>query len=288
MFGYIRPFQPELKMREYEAYRSVYCGLCHTLGKRYTFIARFFLTYDLTWLAMLTLSLQQESPAVCKRRCVSAPFRPHPTCVQNEATDFAADCAMLLLYYKLKDNLHDASLPHKIAAAILLLFSTFAKRKAEKRQPEAAERITKAMQAQDLAEKNRVGIDAAADPTGQMMADLLLISAHNTENERILSRFGYFMGRWVYLMDATDDLDQDIHSGDYNPFACAWKLNSQSDLKAARKRAQAFLNSCLYEMQAAFALLSVRYNAGVMENTLTLGLPHMQHTVVEQTFSKQR
>ena len=168
-------------MREYEAYRSVYCGLCHTLGKRYTFIARFFLTYDLTWLAMLTLSLQQESPAVCKRRCVSAPFRPHPTCVQNEATDFAADCAMLLLYYKLKDNLHDASLPHKIAAAILLLFSTFAKEKGKNGRRRQQGVIPKPCKRQIWPEKIGGELEAAVDRPEKRMLDCWWILDHIRE-----------------------------------------------------------------------------------------------------------
>lgn len=280
MFGYVKPYKPELKIREYEAYRTVYCGLCHTLGKRYAFFMRFILNYDLTLLAMLLLSMQDSPAAVCKCRC-PARFRKLPACKPGAELCFVADCSVLLLYYKLRDNLHDAAFGKKMLSVLLFPFAAWMKYRAAKRQPRAAVCIADAMRAQAEAERQLAGIDAAADPTGGMIAELLLLGAGKCADARILRRFGYFLGRWVYLIDAVDDMQEDAQSGDYNPFVCAWSLAGDADFKSARTRAVGLLNSCIFEMQAAFALLPVHQFATVLENTFTLGLPHVQSAVVE-------
>lgn len=287
MFGYVRPYKPELKIREFEAYRAVYCGICHTLGKRYAFAMRFILSYDLTLMAILLLALKENPPAVCRRRC-PARLRRMPACEQGRELRFVADCGVLLLYHKLRDNLRDGSIFKKAAAALLLPFAVLMKRRAAIRQPQAAARIADAMRAQCDAERRKAGVDDAADPTGGMIADLLLLGAGQDADKRVMHRFGYFLGRWVYLMDAVDDMQADAKSGDYNPFVLAWRLSPASDFAACRARAVGLLNSCVYEMQAALALLPVRQYAGVLENTFILGLPHMQCAVVEGQSLKGR
>ncbi|MFT9077377.1 DUF5685 family protein [Ethanoligenens sp.] len=287
MFGYVKPFKPELKIREFEAYRAVYCGMCHTLGKRYAFAMRFILSYDLTLMAMLLLSMRESPVTICKCRC-PANLRKLPACTQGRELRFVADCGVLLLYHKLRDNLHDASIPKKVLAALLLPIAACMKRRAASRQPQAAARIADAMRAQADAESKGAGIDAAADPTSGMIGDLLLLGAEKQADERVLHRFGYFLGRWIYLIDAVDDMQQDTQSGDFNPFALAWHLSPTSDFVAARARTVGLLNSCVYEMQAALALLPVRQYAEVLENTFSLGLPHMQCAVVEGLPNKSR
>lgn len=275
-------------MREFEAYRTVYCGLCHTLGKRYAFGMRFILNYDLTLMAMLLLSLRDSPSKVCRCRCPAKLFRKLPACEQGRELQFTADCGVLLAYHKLRDNLHDAGFFKKTAAVLLLPFATWMKRRAVTRQPQAAERIAAAMRAQSGAERRRAGIDAAAEPTGSMIRDLLLLGAESLGDSRTLSHFGYFLGRWIYLIDAADDLQKDLQGGDYNPFAVAWNLSDGSDFHAARERAVKLLNSCIYEMQAALALLPLKQYAEVIENTVSLGLPHMQRAVADGLPAKAR
>lgn len=57
MFGYIKPVRSELKVREAEEYRAVYCGLCNELGKSFGLFAKMTLSYDFAFMAMLFMSL---------------------------------------------------------------------------------------------------------------------------------------------------------------------------------------------------------------------------------------
>jgi hypothetical protein len=52
LFGYITAYKPELKIREWELYQAVYCGLCRSWGET-TALFRMFLSYDFVFLALL-------------------------------------------------------------------------------------------------------------------------------------------------------------------------------------------------------------------------------------------
>lgn len=56
MFGYVRPFKGEMLVKEYDAYKGVYCQLCRALGKYYGFPMRLTLSYDCTLYALLALN----------------------------------------------------------------------------------------------------------------------------------------------------------------------------------------------------------------------------------------
>ena len=60
MFGYLQVDKAELKVREWEAYKSVYCGLCRQMGRDYSFLSRLALSYDCTYYAMLLMSVRRR------------------------------------------------------------------------------------------------------------------------------------------------------------------------------------------------------------------------------------
>ena len=106
MFGYITVNQQELKIREYDMYRSYYCGLCHALKKRYGRIGQLLLNYDMTFAAMILSSLYEPETEENKRRCIPHPVLPHMERT-NEAVGYAADMTVLLAYQKAEDDWHD-------------------------------------------------------------------------------------------------------------------------------------------------------------------------------------
>ena len=80
MFGYIKPFTPDLRLREYEAYKAVYCGLCGQLGRSFGPVARMTLSYDFAFLAMLHYAAGDQAPVIeMGRGCAFVP-RKRPVC----------------------------------------------------------------------------------------------------------------------------------------------------------------------------------------------------------------
>lgn len=98
-------------MKDYEAYRGIYCSLCKTLGKSYGLLSRFTLNYDFVFLALLRLSSAEDAEMHFKKcRCTFNPaVKCNRLCTCDNSLEYSADVAMLLLYGKVCDNIKDES-----------------------------------------------------------------------------------------------------------------------------------------------------------------------------------
>jgi len=220
MFGYIKTFKPDLTIAEFETYRGVYCSLCQTLGKRYGFAARMTLSYDFTFLALLIMALKEEKVTFRQGRCPFNPTKKRVMChhVENEALEFAADTAVLLAYHKLTDTIADERFFKRLKARVSRWFIKRDYHKACKRRPQEAQAVTEYIDAQMKVEKAKnASVDAAAEPTAKLLAKLLCSQTSHVD-VGIMERFGYCLGRFVYLADAADDIADDMESGNYNPY----------------------------------------------------------------------
>lgn len=283
MFGYVRLHKPTITMGEYEQYRGVYCTLCRRLGKRYGLAARMSLSYDMTFLALLHMALEPNDPDFCPGRCSFNPTKKCLKCRNTIATDRAADLGTLLAYYKLKDTLADERLIKKLGAALLYPILAANRRRAAKRRPETDEQIAAMMAVQAQAEQEvTVSIDRAAEPFAKLLAYMTTLIAQDEKQHVILERFGYCLGRWVYLMDAVDDLPDDLKCHRYNPYALARDLTADDTdgIRACREYATLTLNACLAECIAAYNLLDIRRFDGILRNILEQGMPAAQRRVI--------
>ncbi len=284
MFGYLRPYKPELKIKDFSIYKAVYCGLCHTLGKRYGFLSRMILSYDATLMCTLAMSLNEECCGFEKRRC---PVNPHKKCDaarQNVTIDYWADVSVILGYYKVKDNIHDSGALKKAVSLLVLPFAKAFYKKALRNNPFAAQCAGEYIKAQTEAEQSKnTSVDAAAQPTAQLMASLLSHCALTESQTRVLERMGLFLGRWIYLSDAADDVQKDIKSGGFNPFA--EKVKGGFKIQAL---AEPLLNSCIYEVTTAFDLLNIRRYNDILINAFYLGMPEVKKAVLSGLSNKEK
>ena len=286
MFGYVRIYKPELKMAEYEHYQGIYCSLCKQLGKRYGALARMTLSYDFTFLAMFRMALDDACAGFRQGRCVLHPLKKRVCCCENENLSFAADAATLLVYYKVKDDIADRGFWCSLPSRFLLLFASRARKKAKERQPALDRVIGECMEQQEALEKSgSASIDAAAEPSARMLAFLAAEGARDEKERKVLDRFGYCLGRWIYLIDAVDDLKEDLAQGSYNPYVLSRGLSADQPeklperLEEARQYALLTLNACLAECLAAYNLLTVRRFDGILRNILEQGMPAVQKQV---------
>ncbi len=283
MFGYVRLFKPSITIGEYEQYKGIYCTLCKRLGKRYGVLSRFTLSYDMTFLALLQMALDEEEAGFCPSRCS---FNPTKRCLKachTDAIDRAADIGTLLTYYKLKDTIADEGFGKRLGAWVAMPFAKSAYKKAKKRVPHIDEAVATMMAAQAEAEKaGTASIDRAAEPFALLLQTLAADTADNDTQRRVLERFGYCLGRWVYLMDAVDDLAEDLEKGRYNPYILSRNLKEgdEEGVKEARAYSLYTLNACLAECKAAYDLLEIRRFDGILRNILEEGMAHAQKRVI--------
>ena len=217
MLGYVRAYKPEMKFKDYELYKGVYCTLCKSLGKRYGLIPRFILSYDFTFFAMVRMAVRPQCPGFTNSRCS---FNPAKKCLDcnrdNEDIAYTADVSILMMYHKLCDNINDSKFFKRFLCRLMMPYARHLYKKACKRVGDIHTVIEEQMARQQEIEKRDASLDEAADPSAVMLAELLCYNIDCNDNEA-LRKFGYMVGRWVYITDAVFDCADDIKDGNFNP-----------------------------------------------------------------------
>lgn len=271
MFGYIQPFKPMLRICEYDTYKAVYCGLCKQLSRSYGPFARLTLSYDFTFLALLQMAIGEVPPVFKRQNCLYNPLKKRPCCLDCQGLHFSASAAMLLLYYKLLDNIADERYPQKAGYLLALPFVRRAWKKARAQLPKMDEEIGRQMKKQASLEQNNCSSsDAASEPIAVCLSVLFRELSNEEGQRRVLERLGYLMGRWIYLADALDDLQEDRIKGRYNPFISGMK-NGQ-DMIGLKEQAIFSLNLTAGEIAKTFELLTLNRYQDILSNIIYLGL----------------
>lgn len=270
MFGYIKPLAPELKVKEQEAYRAIYCGLCKQLGRVYGPMSRLTLSYDFAFLAMLAIGVRGELVEFSQERCMVHPLKKRNICQDCDSLDLSAAMATILLYHKLEDNLADGKAGEKALCMAALPFAKNAYDKAAEKLPQLAQLAREQMAEQAILEREHCpSVDRASEPTAKILEALLGGLSEDPGQQLVLRRIGYLLGRWVYLMDALDDLEEDIQNDNYNPFRYC-----DEGEKNKEEQAVASLYLTIAEIIKAYDLLEVTYFDGLLSNVFRLGLKH--------------
>lgn len=277
MFGYVRACKPELKVKEYELYKAVYCSLCRELGKSYGILSRLTLSYDFTFLALLNMSMSDGCDGFHQKRCAFNPLKKCNYCKDSEGLKMPSAAAMIMLYYKILDNLEDERGIKKIGFYLLKPIFSGAHKKAAKRYPQIESIVAEYIKRQhDLEGMGSKSLDEAADPTAKAMSEILSLCSEDETQKRILSRLGYCVGRYIYLLDAACDLPRDIKDGSYNVLKAEVNGDPQ---EFAKHRATPQLYVCANEAAKAFELLDIKKYKSILGNIIYLGL--------EDTFTKE-
>ena len=289
MFGYVRPYKAEMLVREYEQYKSIYCALCREMGKEYGPLSRMTLSYDCTFYVLLRLSLRCGSFSAEKKRCVMNPLKRCAYCtVEGEEWKRAAALSVLLTYQKLKDDIADNGFWKSLRARILLPFVSRWRKKAKKRFPAMDELTQRFMEEQQAAEREPFSFDRCAEPTAVLLGTLFSEGADHPE-DRILYEMGYHIGRWVYYMDAADDLQEDLKSDGFNPFVRQYGLTDGTyDKKEIATQCNEVLNFSLSRAVSAMALLTFRSMGPIVENVVAKGFPEMQKEILFTDHKRER
>ncbi len=262
MFGYVVCNEPELRIREFRLYRSYYCGLCCDLKAHYGRAGQLTLSYDTTFLALLLTSLYEPEDTVqSQTRCIAHPFSAHPTS-RNEFTKYAADLNVILSYYSCIDDWNDEHSWRKRVMATLL---KGANGRAGSLHPRKVEVICENLERLHQMEQNReTSIDAVSGCFGELMAEIFDYKADIWSPA--LRRMGFYLGKFIYIMDAFDDLDKDAASGSYNP------LLPDRESPDFHERCRQILTMMMAQCSQAFETLPIVENIDILRNILYSGV----------------
>lgn len=262
MFGYVRINKMDLTFREYENYKAYYCGLCKYLKRNHTELSRMTLNYDITFLIVLLTSVYKPKTEIFEECCIVNPIKKKKH-ISNEITEYAASMNILLSYYKILDNkLDEGGLKYSIAEKMYKKsFKT-----AFEKYPEKAELISKNLEELHILEsKGEVNIDLVSNTFGNLMGELFKYK--DDEYAEILRQIGFNIGKYIYILDAYEDLDDDIKSGAYNPFKDY--SNDRDELKTKVDR---LISMTLSRLERSILMLDLELNRSIIENILYSGV----------------
>lgn len=285
MFGYVRPVMDKLSEEDRDRFESVYCGLCYELGNRYGLLARCILNYDFTFLAIL---LSEQDDACADFRCACKGFCKKKRAASSRALEITADESVILTYWKIDDEIADSGFFR--AALFRLLRSVFKRsyRKAARLRPAFAKAVEENLALlRDMEQKKIQSIDRPADAFARILS-AAAESYGSEEKQRVHRQMLYHLGRWIYLIDALDDLSEDAENGKYNPLIYRYDLQNGLLDEDSRQRLIATLDHSVNLIASAFVLADYGPWTGVLQNIIYYGLPSTGRLVLEGKWDAAR
>ena len=256
MFGYILVNPKTLSKMEKARYRAAYCGLCKQL-RTYGAEGQTALSYDMTFIFLLINSIYELEEVHGVERCAMRPAPAHAYFV-SEAAAYAADMNILFAYYKALDDWNDERDRRALARSGKLKKFLPA---IEEKWPSQTKRASECIERLSFIEKQNVlNPDEPANCFGELMGEILDWKGDAAAGAG-LRRVGEALGRYLYLLDASNDLREDVRNERYNPLIA--QLNTDFE---------PLLTMLIGECTREFELLDPKRDIHLLRNVLYSGV----------------
>lgn len=278
MFGYIKPDNPYLYLKDDRLYKSLYCGVCKAIGGTCGQMARMSLTYDIAFLSAAVHNIVGKDVEIKQSHCIIHPIKKRPIAYSDELTDTLACINVILAYNKLQDDILDDG-----KGNVKSLFLKRGYKKAKKRCPEINEIVVKYCKQQNELEKNLCTVlDAVCEPSAKMLAEISdeVLGDKKTE---YTNRLFYAVGKWVYLIDALDDYDKDVKKKNYNLLRLIYNAENGNELIKTHGEELAFVfNDMFTAIQECVLNIKFNFNSDLVKNILLRGITATTNEVVKK------
>ena len=272
MFGYVRINKMDLTFREFDYYKGYYCGLCKNLKENHGEVSRLSLNYDITFLIVILTALYKLDSDITYERCIANPLKKKMRIV-NEITEYAASMNILLSYYKLEDNLYDDNgIKDKLAYE---LYKGKLK-KAYEKYPQKAEYIKQQLgNLRELEKQESKSIDKVSNTFGNLMGEIFVYK--KDEYEQNLRNIGFNLGKYIYILDAYEDLEEDNKKGRYNPFIDY--IDKKEELK---NKVDRLISMSLGMATKNIEQLNLEFNKSIIDNIIYSGVYLRYKSILEK------
>ena len=272
MFGYVRINKMDLTFREFDYYKGYYCGLCKYLKENHGEVSRLSLNYDITFLILILTALYKLDSDITYERCIANPLKKKMRIV-NEITEYAASMNILLSYYKLEDNLYDDNgIKDKLAYE---LYKGKLK-KAYEKYPQKAEYIKQQLgNLRELEKQESKSIDKVSNTFGNLMGEIFVYK--KDEYEQNLRNIGFNLGKYIYILDAYEDLEEDNKKGRYNPFIDY--IDKKEELK---NKVDRLISMSLGMATKNIEQLNLEFNKSIIDNIIYSGVHLRYKSILEK------
>ena len=279
MFGYVTPLKAEMKIKDFARFKCYYCGLCCHIKKEFGNVPRISLNYDMTFLGLLLDALNPQELEVSLHRCSLHPTEKKTVIANNKALSYAASMNISLFYYKLLDDARDEK---SFKSKFFSVFLSPYKRKFQASIVKINNDISHCLKKLSLLEDNKsfTSIDEICDPFSNLVGIILRDYPYSLKDDcpelrNTLYNLGYSIGKWIYLIDALDDLKSDMESGKFNPINFLYNkdfLVYNKFIEFIKPKIEFTILNCGYSCKENLEKLQLDRNKDILYNIIELGL----------------
>lgn len=285
MFGYVTPCKMELKIKDYEKFKAYYCGLCKAIKSNYGNLPRAVLNYDMTFLAVLLDSIQDIKCNFNMERCFVHPMNKKLVIINNDALNYSAFINIALSYHKLLDDADDDnSKKSKMLSILLHRYIAKAPDEFNEKIKYISEKLKQLYRLESA--ENKVSLDELSHPFAELTAYLLSTYIESYEDKESLYWLGYNLGKWIYIIDAWDDLEADMKKNKFNAIASILNesgLPYEGFSKSVEARIDFLLVTCAEQCLQHLNRLTLYKNNELLNNILQLGLMEKMDKVFKRS-----
>lgn len=289
MLGYVTVEKPELKLKEFELYSGYYCGVCKSISRRHGQLPRFVLSYDAAFLGLVMAGVNDDKNEISREHCIIHPIS-EKTIVRNQGIDYAADVMLILAWFNLLDDARDEG---KIHAKAIMSFMRSKFKELRTAYEELTDKIEIQLAELSVLEKDRCSnIDRVAESFAKIMQAIFTCDGRQrlADTDKKLADLGYHMGKWIYLMDAWDDVIDDIENGVYNPLRYRHDYRDGEPYEDFRNRIRSNVEFNLFmyldQMGKAADALETNENSSIIDNIVHMGLLRRTEKILKKGLPK--
>ncbi|MBU5487142.1 hypothetical protein KQI77_03055 [Clostridium sp. MSJ-8] len=277
MFGYIIPVEENLCTEDQELLKKYYCGLCHKIKSKYGNIPRTTLSYDSTFFAILLDGISLYDPVTIKTSCFKHPLSTNSYFSCSKALDYCADLNIALVYYKILDDINDDRTIKSVTLKNLV--KPYFKMLNNISLKHSFSHNLNSLNQLEL-NNNSSSLDVICDPFSKLLGEILrdcpfeLINDTN-KTRTLLYEFGYSLGKWIYIMDAIEDLQVDMIKKKFNPLNCIFNKNNlpyKDLLPIIKGKIDFYLITLVSNCLDLLNKLPIKRNKSILTNFINLGL----------------
>ncbi|MDR0696083.1 MAG: DUF5685 family protein [Christensenellaceae bacterium] len=283
MFGYVNVDKPNMLIKDFTEYKAYYCGLCKTLGRRYSQLTRITVNFDITFLTILAHNYRNIPATFDNDRCVIHPVGKKFVIANNDPVqEIVADLNIILGYHKALDDVLDGgNIKYKAVKYYL-------KRKflnASKKFPEVAKSVETHYENLRNLEKNKeTSLEKLADPFAKLLMDVCIAAAGRTDEN--LENLSYNLGKWIYVIDAYDDLLDDLESNKFNPLNPAGQPIDETKSQSIYEITRDTLFNAISCIREAYDGMNITISEGPLSNIIYCGLYSKSNAVLNNRGGK--
>lgn len=273
MFGYVKPFKPELKIKDYELFKSYYCGLCHSIKKLYGNLPRMSLNYDMTFLSILLEGLEENKEDFTPFKCAIHPFKNRVKIINSSNLDYSAHMNIALAYYKyIDDKEDDNSIKGHIGS---ILFKSYLKSYYNEYKDLYLDIFYHLKELNKIENSSPKNIDELSHNFNIITGKILSYSVKDEKTKNLMYNLGYNLGKWIYIIDALDDLEKDMKNQKFNGLNALYNANNvpyDDFRKSILNRVEFLLLSCASTCLDYINMIPLYKNKDLIYNILEFGL----------------